>query len=527
MPNTSITSKIYPSILILLFLTSNVMISQGNIEESTDATSIRGNPVITSNGDYFDAYNLFIIERRSMVDYTSVDKTLYLTDMGGNIIIEKDIGLDGFMSVEFLNSTTLLYGNYFGAFLWNIETDETEQLGFKGHHDYERNEANDTYFTLHPYIIENQGTEYLYDQIAEHTHDGSLVWSVNMSDFIPFSHWCPFQDLEIGGVADVTHANSINYDPDQDVIYVNCRNTNTFYKIDHKTGSLLWSLGEHGNFTMRDIYGNIKDILFYHGHALEIISENSFIYFDNDEHNQTDNLNHHSRIIEITIDENTMTANTTYEFLSPKDYHTAWWGDADLLPNGNKLGTFGTHGHEGNTTIGARLVEVNSKSEIVWEMYFPKEGDIAGGVYRMERISLSPIIQIDPLYWIKSGEKAIINWEAFYNFRNKYPMNGSYRLYFEEELIEQSELDFKKYWQPTSLSADLGYLEDGNYNLTIVIKDESGHQNIKQINLQISENPPETVSKSRFQPLYLVISLFLVSVINLRRKKLNLAIRYA
>ena len=54
---------------------------------------------------------------------------------------------------------------------------------------------------------------------------------------------------------------------------------------------------------MYDIYGDQKDILFYHGHALEIIDDNSFIYFDNDEHNQTNALNRQSRIIEISIDE--------------------------------------------------------------------------------------------------------------------------------------------------------------------------------------------------------------------------------
>ena len=520
MPSVSRNSKLYSLLLVLVLLIPNGVISQVNINEIIGNTSIRGNPIIISDGDYFDAYNLFVIERREMIDYNTIDKTLYLTDMKGNIIIEEDIGFDGFMGVEFINSTTILCGNDFGAYLWNIETDVIEQFNFRGHHEFERNEANDTYFTLQTYIIEDQGTEYQYDQVVEYTPGGDLIWSVNMSDFVPFNQWCPFGDLETGGVADVTHANSISYDQSKDVLYVNCRSTNTFYKIDHKTGDLLWSLGEYGDFTLRDIYGDVKDALFYHSHALDIISENSFICFDNDEHNQTNNLNHRSRIIEITINENTMTANTTYEFSAPKTYHSAWWGDADSLPNGNKIGTFGTHGHEGNTAIGARLVEVNDKSEIVWEMYFPKEGVVAAGIYRMKRVSFSPIIQVDSLYWIKSSEKAIVNLEAFYNFRNKYAMNGSYEIYFEEEFVEEGEIEFKKFWQPTQLNLDLGYLEDGNYNLTITIKDESGHENIKQINLQVSEEPPKTSSKTSINFSIFMMSVLIMTVILLRRKRL-------
>ncbi|MHA1221799.1 MAG: aryl-sulfate sulfotransferase, partial [Candidatus Heimdallarchaeaceae archaeon] len=440
-------------------------------------------------------------------------------DMEGNIIIEKDIGADAFMGVEFINSTTILWGNYIGAFLWNIETDKTEQLYFKGHHEYEKNYANNTYFTFNAYFLEHEGMEYAYDQVQEFTAEGKKVWYVNTSDFIPFSQWCPFQDLEYEGKADVTHANSLVYDEDYDVIYFNCRNTNTFYKIDHKTGNLLWSLGEYGDFTLRDYYGKIKDSLFYHAHAIEKVSENTFILFDNDEHNQTNNLNHRSRIIEITIDEKSMTANVTWQYTAPKDYHSAWWGDADRLPNMNRLGTFGTHGHEGNTKIGARLVEVNNEGDIVWQMYFPKQGEVAGGVYQMERVSFSPNIVVNNSYWIKSGEKTELIWDAFYNFRNKHTTYGTYKVYFQQNLVDNGSLIFKKYWQPTVQTTDLGYLKDGEYNVTFILSDESGHTTNKTINLVVSKNPPETEKTSFFGNFTFLTLLFIIVIRKVRNKK--------
>ncbi|MBY9001505.1 MAG: aryl-sulfate sulfotransferase, partial [Candidatus Heimdallarchaeota archaeon] len=290
-------------IVITLLVTNYSLTSQGT---QTPIKYLLGEPIIESSQGYFDGYNLFILERRNISDYTTVDKTLFIVNMEGDIIVEKDVGTDAFLGVEFINSTTLLYGNYEGALLWNIETDLEEQLYFKGHHEYEWNPITNTFFTLNQYLVFHDGLDYVYDRIAEFTPDGEMIWSVNMSDFVPFDHWCPFQDSEDEGVADITHANSIFFDDVEDVIYVNCRNTNTFYKIDHKTGELLWSLGEYGDFELYDIDGNLKESLFYHGHALEKINDNTFIYFDNDQHNQEDAQNRESRIIEIQIDELSM-----------------------------------------------------------------------------------------------------------------------------------------------------------------------------------------------------------------------------
>ncbi|MCK4895704.1 MAG: aryl-sulfate sulfotransferase, partial [Candidatus Heimdallarchaeota archaeon] len=348
--------------------------------------------------------------------------------------------------------------------------------------------------------------------------DGEMIWSVNMSDFVPFELWCPFLDTEYEGMADITHANSIFFDDVENVIYVNCRNTNTFYKIDHETGELLWSLGEYGDFELYNIDGNLKESLFYHGHALEKIKDDTFIYFDNDQHNQEDAQNRESRIIEIQVDEVSMEARIAWQWVSTDEYHSAWWGDADLLPNGNRLGTFGTLDHSGSTSIGARLVEVSNEGEIVWEMKYPIAGDIAHGVYTMERIDFAPIIEINETYWIKSGEEAIVNWEAFYNFRNKYEQSGSYSIFLEGIEIETNSMNFEKYWQPTEKSTNLGLLENGNYNLTFSIEDEMSHQNVQFVNLTVSKYPPDVTKTEGFTFVIVSLQIIIMTVLVIRKR---------
>ncbi|NPD88865.1 MAG: hypothetical protein HGN29_09070 [Asgard group archaeon] len=466
---------------------------------SNNIKTMLGNPDITIKEGSFDGYNLFVLERKFVSNWTTIDMNLLIVDMEGQVHYQRQIA-DGIIladySAEFVNSTTILFGDSSGANLWNIYTDEVEKLSVLGHHDYEMNMNNNSIFTLTSFLEEIESVEYRFDKIIEvDLTTGLKIWEVDTQSFISHNHYCPYLDSE-EDIADLTHSNTIIYDDQDDTIYLNCRNTNTFYKLDHKTGDLIWALGEYGDFDLFDIDGNQKDILFYHGHALEKISDDTFIYFDNDEHNQDNLLQHKSRIIEIQVDEVEKKAQIVWEWASPSKYFSAWWGDADKLPNNNRLGTFGTMYHEGSTAIGARLVEVDNSGEIVWEMNFPKEGEIGYGVYSMDRIHFSPIIGINTTYWVKSGEEASVNWQAYNNFRNKYPLFGKYRVFLEGDLVDNDNVEFTRYWQPTDLDVNLGLLQDGEYNLTIQLEDDSNHIKTQFVNLTVSKYPPEETNRN-------------------------------
>ena len=81
--------------------------------------------------------------------------------------------------------------------------------------------------------------------------------------------------------------------------------------------------------------------------------------FDNDFHNQT-HLDSYppeedpyvtyyggqSRVIEVTLDESTMTGEVTWSYTAGVEYFSAIFGDIDILPNGNILGVLGTPVHK-------------------------------------------------------------------------------------------------------------------------------------------------------------------------------------
>ncbi|MFQ5977026.1 MAG: aryl-sulfate sulfotransferase [Candidatus Heimdallarchaeota archaeon] len=437
---------------------------------------------ITSSNNSFNGYNLFALEQQNVTDHTWKG-LLLITDMDGNVITTKEgIGAP----VEFINSTTILGASATGAVLWNIHDNTTTQLGFIGHHEYEYNSNNDTFFSFYVYDIEVNGTLYGYDMINEYDSLGQLIWSLKTDSFISHTQWCPFHDTWPGGTADLTHSNTIFFDAEEDMIYYNSRNVNTFYKIDHKTGTVLWGLGEHGNFTLFDQSGNQREHLFFHAHSIEKVGKNTFILFDNDYHNQTDSENKRSRVVEITLNETSMTANESWAWTAPLDYYSYQYGDADRLPNGNRLGTFGTE-HPGSTT-GARLVEVNDSGEIVWELNFRNFNKFAYYVYRMERFHFTPILSSPPDFQTLSKNNVTISWQTWYNFRTKMPMPGSYMLYLDGALLESGPHLFDKFWQPTNLTFNLGRLKAGQHNLTLALADEGGHIVADSLNVSVTSS---------------------------------------
>ena len=441
----------------------------------------------TSDDDVFNGYNLFVLERKRR-DNDSRSLELLITDMEGGVIIskpytEKPHGLDVY-PVELFNITTVLLGAEDGAVLWNFVTNVTLDLNFKGHHDLEYNANNDTFFTMSWYSTEMpDGHKYGFDRIREFDWHGNEIWSLNTRDFVNTSWWCPYKDMYTGERRDLTHGNTVFYDSEEDVIYYLSRNCNTFFKIDHKTKKILWALGEYGDFTLFDQHGNNRDHLFFHAHSVEKIDNNTFILFDNDMHNQTKRDNHRSRIVELVVDETSMTAQESWVWAAPEEYYSDIWGDADRLPNGNRLGTFGTQTHP-NTDIGPRLVEVNASGNIVWELNFPTTEEYWYGIYRMERFRFTPTINFTD--WTTTTDDVTVNWKTWYNFRTKHSVQGSYEIYLDDLLIKNKSHLFNKWWLPSTLSVTLDQLSPGVHNVTAIIADEEGNYAINTVIIQIA-----------------------------------------
>ena len=475
-------------------------------------------PIVNHIGDIFGGYILFQFQ-----DLDNPPPNFQITDMEGKLIEEFQIEQkDGY--AQPINSTTFVLTFENSTYLWNRETGRKKSFNFFSHHDISYNPTTKSFMTLVTDTIINPdvvipGQQIMdnyafdFDNIREISMDGNIIWELKSSSFVPFELWAG--ELSKTGNMDVTHSNSVFWDIEEDMIYINCRNLNTFYKIDHETGQVLWGLGEYGDFTLFDSFGNQRESLFYHAHALKKVDNHTFILFDNDFMNKTNANNHRSRILEISINETTMTANTSWVWTGSEEYYSSYWGDADRLPNGNRFGVFGTQTHP-ETDIGPRFVEVNDRGEVVWEMYY-KGGRY--GVYRAERFLLNPVLSALEDKLIAIGDPIELSWQTWYNFRTKLKMKGSYTLYRDSEPISEGEVVFDKFWRPTNLTYNLDSLTQGKYTFKLEVSDEGGHIAEDTVIVYVGISPSETTNVIPIPPITWVVFILALMSVKQRRKR--------
>ncbi|MCW3996800.1 MAG: aryl-sulfate sulfotransferase [Candidatus Bathyarchaeota archaeon] len=280
--------------------------------------------------------------------------------------------------------------------IWNLQTNLTEDFpNVISEHDIQYNPDNNTFLTLQDYVRQVGSDSILFDKILQVDAQGNVLWSWDTYDHIPLSEASPFNETVITKVTnrtvkDFTHANALDWDYNNGVIYLNVRNVNTFYKINQTTGDIIWACGEFGNFTLLDSTGNQVPNLWYHCHDTKRVAPNVFTMFDNDYENNTNPNDCHSALKEITLNETSMTAYIDWSWEAPTQYWTPYGGATVKLPNGDWLGCFGTPTHHYSENqpwnfndTGAVFIEVNPKGEIVKTFTFP-----AGWyVYRVEALT--------------------------------------------------------------------------------------------------------------------------------------------
>ena len=279
---------------------------------------------------------------------------------------------------------------------WNFITNTTQDFpSVLSEHDIQYDPVSNTFLTLQDYVRQIGNNSILFDKILQVAPDGTVLWSWDTYNYIPLSEASPFNETaatKITGqtVEDVTHANSIDWDYNNGVIYLNLRATDTFYKIDQATGDIVWACGEFGNFTLLDENGSPVSSLWYHSHDVKEVAPDVFTMFDNDFDNNTNPDNCHSRMIEVTLNETNMTAYVNWSWEAPTQYWNTFGGATVLLPNGDYLGDFGDPTHQlaqnkpwNFNDTGAVLVEVNPAGQIVKTFTFP----VGWYIYRVEAIT--------------------------------------------------------------------------------------------------------------------------------------------
>jgi hypothetical protein len=273
----------------------------------------------------------------------------------------------------------------YATHIWNLATNTTQDFpNVISHHDIQYNPVNNTFLTLQSYTRQIGNNLILFDKIVQVDTAGNALWSWDTYNNIPLSEMDPFNITSVLNgqpLEDFTHANCLDWDYNNSIIYLNLRMTNTFYKINQTTGNIIWACGQFGNFTLLGDNGNVVSSLWYHSHDTKQVAPNVFKMFDNDYNNVTNPNDCHSRMIELTLNETSMTAYVNFSWEAPKQYWTPYAGGALLLPNGDFIGDFADPSHQlavfpqnqpwNFNDTGAVLVEVNPAGQIVRTFTFP------------------------------------------------------------------------------------------------------------------------------------------------------------
>ncbi|PIF33627.1 arylsulfotransferase ASST [Flavobacterium sp. 9] len=137
--------------------------------------------------------------------------------------------------------------------------------------------------------------------------------------------WSVFDDLDplkdkniLKNKKDWTHANSLNYDKDGNFL-ISFYNNGQIWKIDSKTGKVIWKLGKDGNMKMS------PDSNFSQAHAAHINSEGSLMFFDNGVDIKQ------SSVFALKVDETGKTVKLDFHIKLPKDVYNDRMGSAYMI----------------------------------------------------------------------------------------------------------------------------------------------------------------------------------------------------
>lgn len=201
---------------------------------------------------------------------------------------------------------------------------------------------------------------------------------------------------------DVTHFNSIDIAPDGNFI-ISARYSNEVVKVNRADGSLIWRMGGPNN-TLKLLGDSLP---FLGQHDARYVAPNRISLFDNGYGWEAQQ--HPARAVEYEIDEKAKTITKVWSYTHTPKIISDAAGNAQRLPNGNTLITYGRVKHY---KPNISFEEVTPAGEKVIEVSFP---DTLGG-YRVFHYNSLPFSIHQPV--IKVGHKGKY---VKLSTKNKYP----------------------------------------------------------------------------------------------------------
>ncbi len=157
------------------------------------------------------------------------------------------------------------------------------------------------------------------DGIVVFNRSGKKIWEWTVLD-----HLDPLADPNIMKLKkDWVHANSVFREKDGNFL-ISYRDLNQVWRIDFKTGKVLWKFGENGDFKLDE------KSLFSAQHFAHINERNELMILDNGKDKGI------TRALSFQINEDKQEAVSKINIALPKEYFTTAKGNAQLF-NGNKV----------------------------------------------------------------------------------------------------------------------------------------------------------------------------------------------
>jgi arylsulfate sulfotransferase len=235
-------------------------------------------------------------------------------------------------------------------------------------------------------------TQVIGDGLIDLDENWDPVWTWNSFNYLDVNR-------HLSGLPDWTHANAIEYSPNDGNLLLSMRHQSWVLKIDynHGTGSgnVLWRLGYQGDFALAQ--GTDPSLWFSFQHFPKLISQNgpqtTLAIWDNGDLRPLDTNGTtcqypgppvcHSRATLFQLDESTKVA--SLQWADPLDMFSLWGGSINQLPNGNV--EFDANGLSPSPAppIQAEVQEVTQTSppQIIWEMDFAPLGMNPYRAYRV------------------------------------------------------------------------------------------------------------------------------------------------
>ena len=253
--------------------------------------------------------------------------------------------------VGFAGGTALAEIDLTGKTLWRLELKGKVENDLI-HHDMRMDDKNQIHTLYRAMkIIKNQQNstatpDTLFgDGIVVLDSLGKEIWKWSVWDM-----WDTEKDtlLEEFGY-DRFHMNALNFDTDGNYL-VSVAMEDQIWKINSKTGELMWKFGRNGDFKMD------TTAFFSFQHSIHVNSEGDYMLFDNNLFREV------SRALSFRLDTSAMTATTVINAALPTEKYTSRMGNGYLLYNGNLLQT--------SSKTGSVLITDRS-GKILWELDSP------------------------------------------------------------------------------------------------------------------------------------------------------------